>query len=89
MAKVVVTHNVTDVDTWLSFKAERAAAIGNLGGTNVVDHAAADGSNSVAITCEMADVESALATLASPPPEMGDEMAKHGVQPPLTVYVAR
>ncbi len=47
------------------------------------------GSNSVAITCDMADVEAARATLASPPQEMGEVMAKHGVQPPLTVYVAR
>ncbi len=42
MAKMVVTHNVADVDTWLSFKDERAAVIGNMGGTNVLDHAAAD-----------------------------------------------
>jgi len=55
MAKVVVTHNVADVDKWLSFKDERAAAIGQIGGTNVLDHAAADGSNTIAITCDMED----------------------------------
>ena len=32
MPKVVVTHNVADVDTWLSFKAERVDAIAGLGG---------------------------------------------------------
>jgi hypothetical protein len=33
MPKVVITHKVADVETWLSFKSERAAAIGHLGGT--------------------------------------------------------
>jgi hypothetical protein len=89
MAKVVLTHNVADVDTWLSFKEERAAAIGQMGGTNVMDHAAVDGSNTIAITCDMEDVEAALATLASPPPEMQAAMDKHGVLPPMSVYVAR
>lgn len=89
MAKVVITHNVADVDKWLSFKTERAAAIGQLGGTNVVDHAAADGSNTIAITCDMEDVDAALAALASPPAEMKAAMDNHGVLPPLVAYVAR
>ena len=89
MAKVVITHSVADVDTWLKGKAERAEAIGQLGGTNVQDHVAADGSNTIAVTCDMDDVESALATMASPPPEMAEVMQKHGVIPPLTAYIAR
>jgi hypothetical protein len=89
MPKVVITHKVADVETWLSFKSERAAAIGNLGGTNVVDHVDADGGNVVAITCEMADVDAALTAVKSPPPEMGAAMESHGVVPPLTVFVAR
>jgi hypothetical protein len=89
MAKVVLTHSVADVDTWLKGKAERAEAIGQLGGTNVQDHVAVDGSNTVAITCDMDDVESALATASSPPPEMASVMQKHGVIPPLTAYVER
>lgn len=31
--KVVITHGVADVDTWLQFRAERAEAVGGLGGT--------------------------------------------------------
>jgi hypothetical protein len=89
MAKVVITHSVADVDTWLQGKGERAEAIGQLGGTNVQDHVAADGGNAIAVTCDMDDVEAALATMASPPPEMAEVMQKHGVIPPLTVYVAR
>ena len=68
MPKVVITHNVADVNTWLQGKDERAAAIGSLGGTNIVDHVAHDGSKTVAISAEIADVDSAIATIASPPP---------------------
>jgi hypothetical protein len=89
MPKVVIIHNVADVDTWLGFKSERAEAIGTMGGSNVVDHVAQDGSNSVAIATEVDDVEGMMATLSSPPPEMGEIMERHGVRPPLTTYVER
>jgi hypothetical protein len=48
VTKVVLTHAVEDVERWLSFKGERAASIGAMGGSNVVDHVAADGSKNVA-----------------------------------------
>jgi hypothetical protein len=35
------------------------------------------------------DVEGAMAAVASPPPEMASVMEKHGVIPPMTVFVAR
>ena len=89
MSKIVVTHSVADVDTWLKGKSERAAAIGNMGATNVVDHLAEDGSNAIAITFDVDDVGTVTATLASPPAEMADAMERHGVLPPLTVYVER
>jgi hypothetical protein len=89
MPKVVITHKVADVEKWLGFKAERAAAIGMLGGTNVVDHAAVDGSDVVAITCDMEDVDAAVAAVNAPPPELGAAMEQHGVVPPLTIFVAR
>ena len=87
MPKIVVTHNVVDVNNWLQFKSERAEAIANLGGRNVVDHVAQDGSNTVAIATEVDDVAGLLAVLASPPPEVGAIMERHGVLPPLTIYV--
>ena len=77
------------MDTWLKGKAERAAAIGNMGGTNVVDHVAQDGSKMTAITFDVDDVGTVTATLASPPAEMAEAMERHGVVPPLTVYVER
>jgi hypothetical protein len=87
MPKIVITHNVADVEKWLGFKAERAEAIGALGGTDVVDHVANDGSKAVAIAADVSDVDGVMAALASPPPELGALMEKHGVLPPVVAYV--
>jgi hypothetical protein len=88
MPKIVVTHSVVDVERWLLGRSERADAIGGMGGTNVVDHVAQDGSNTVAISADVEDVAIVMETLASPPPEMAAAMESHGVLPPLAVYVA-
>ena len=87
MPKIVITHSVADVNQWLGFKAERAEAIAGLGGTNVVDHAALDGSKLVAVSADVADVDALMATLGSPPPEIAAVMEQHGVLPPLVAYV--
>ena len=87
MPKVVITHNVADVTSWLQFNSERVDAIAALGGSKVVDHVAQDGSNSVAIAMKVDDVAGMMATLASPPAEVGEIMERHGVMPPLTIYV--
>ena len=87
MPKMVITHAVADVDKWLGFKAERAEAVAGLGGSDVVDHVAHDGSNMVALSADVADVDRVLAALASPPPELGAAMERHGVLPPLVAYV--
>jgi hypothetical protein len=89
MPKIVITHDVADVDVWLQGKSERADAIGGMGGTNVVDHTAHDGSKKVAVSAETDDVEAMLAAIASPPPELLAAMERHGVIPPLTTYVER
>ena len=89
MPKIVVTHSVVDVDKWLQGKSERADAIASMGGSNVVDHVAQDGSNTIAISADVEDVATVIATLASPPAEMAAAMEKHGVLPPLAVYVAK
>jgi hypothetical protein len=87
MPKIVVTHDVVDVDKWLGFKSERADAIGGLGGSNVVDHVAQDGGTTVAVSAEVTDVAALVAALSSPPPEVASLMESHGVRPPLTIYV--
>jgi hypothetical protein len=87
--KLIGMHTVVDVNKWLSFKADRAGAIGSMGGSNVVDYVAHDGSNVVAISADVDDVEAMLASMASPPPEVQAAMQEHGVIPPLTFYVEK
>ena len=89
MPKIIVTHSVIDVDNWLKGKSERAGAIAAMGGSNVVDHVAHDGSKTVAISADVDDVAAVMATIASPSPEMAATMERHGVVPPLAVYVAK
>ena len=89
MPKIVITHSVVDVDNWLKFKSERVDAIAGMGGANVVDHVAYDGGNNIAVTAEVDDVAGLMAAISSPPAELGAAMEKHGVIPPLAVYVAK
>jgi hypothetical protein len=49
-----------------------SAAIGIVGGTNVVDHVAEDGSKTIAITFDVDDVGTVTATHASPPAELAE-----------------
>jgi hypothetical protein len=78
---------VVDVERWLEGKAERAAAIESGSGSNVTDYVAADGSNNVVITADVADVDAIRAMLASPPPEVLARMEAHGVVPPVAAYI--
>ncbi len=87
MPKIVVTHAVVDIDRWLKGKAGRAAAIESASGTNVTDYVAQDGSNSIAITADVSDLDAVRALVASPPPEVRALMEEHGVVPPLTAYI--
>jgi hypothetical protein len=89
MPRIVVVHDVEDVDNWLKHKAERAEAIANMGATDVVDHVAEDGSKTVAITAAADDVDAVLAATASPGPELMDAMQRHDVVPPLKIFVQK
>lgn len=85
--RMVITHAVVDVERWLKGKADRAAAIESGSGSNVTDHVAADGSNNIAITADVADADALKAMIAAPPPEILAKMEEHGVVPPITAYV--
>ena len=89
MTKIVITHAVEDLERWLGFKGERAASIEDMGGSNVVDHVAADGSNNVAVTADVADVVAFKSGLASPPPDLADAMSRHGVVPPVAAHIEK
>ena len=89
MPRMVITHSVVDVDKWLLGKQERSDQVNSMGVTDVVDYVAQDGSNHIAISGDAGDPAVVLAALASPPDEMKAAMDKHGVLPPLTVYIEK
>ncbi len=89
MPKVVITHAVEDIDRWLQGKEGRAAAIESGTGSNVTDYVAADGSNNVAVTADVADVGAIQSMLASPSSEVLAAMQDHGVVQPITAYVQK
>jgi hypothetical protein len=86
MPKVVMTHKVVEVERWLKGKDERAAAFADYA-TSVTDYVAADGSNEVAISADVHDMDGAQAMLASPPADVVEKMEGHGVVQPITVYI--
>lgn len=88
MPRLVLTHGVVEIERWLKGKEERAAAIGTAG-SDVRDHVAVDGSNQVAVTAEVDDLDALQAMLASPPPEIAAQMERHGVVPPIVAYIER
>ena len=88
MPKVVMTHKVVEIERWLKGKEERAAAFADYG-TDVRDHVAMDGSNEIALTADIHDMEGAQAMLASPPADVVELMESHGVVQPITVYIER
>ena len=88
MPKMVITHKVVDVERWLKGKAERAAVISAYA-TQVTDYVAADGSNNIAVTADVHDIAGAQAMMASPSPEDAAAMERHGVIPPLAVYLEK
>jgi hypothetical protein len=86
MPKMVMTHAVVDVERWLGGKEARAAALGAVG-ANVTDYVASDGSNNIALTADVHDMDAAKAMISSPPPEVVALMEQHGVVQPITAYI--
>lgn len=86
--KIVLTHAVKDVDTWLKGKAERVAMFSPFA-SNVTDHVAMDGSNNVAISADIHDMASAQAILASPSPEQAAAAERHGVIQPVMAHIEK
>jgi hypothetical protein len=84
-----MTHNVVDVDKWLSFSEERAGAVTSMGGRNVLDMVARDGSNLVLVSADVDDADALVAAIESAPPELQEVMQRHGVIMPFTTFVEK
>lgn len=88
MPRIVATHAVVDIERWLAGKAERAAIIGKVA-TNVTDYVALDGSNNIATTADVHDMDGLQALMASPSPEDVAAQERHGVIQPIIAYIER
>ena len=88
MPKIVITHAVKDVETWLKGKAERVAAFSPFA-KNVTDHVATDGSNNVAITADITDMEGAQKMMTTPSPEAAATAERHGVIQPVVTHIEK
>ena len=85
MPKVVITHPVQNVDHWLSKNSERIELFAAWG-TNVTNYASADGSNMVALTIDVHDMDLMQESLATA--EIDQAKKSHGVLDPIVMYVA-
>ena len=88
MPRMIITHDVVDIERWLKGKEERAAAIGSIG-VDVTDFVASDDSNRIAVSATIHDMAALQAMLDAPPQEVAAQMESHGVVPPLTVYIEK
>jgi len=88
MPKIVITHAVKDVETWLKGHAERVAMFRPFA-SNVTDHVATDGSNNVAITADVHDMAGAQAMMDSPTAEGAAAAERHGVIQPAVVHIEK
>jgi hypothetical protein len=88
MPRIVVTAAVKDVEAWLKFKADLIAAMSAVAsdGTSFV---AADGSNRVASTWDVPDMDAFQAAQTAASAEMGEAMERYGMIPPVTVYIEK
>ncbi|MGI9547357.1 MAG: hypothetical protein ACR2MM_08980 [Flavobacteriaceae bacterium] len=86
MPKVVFTHPVKNVDHWMSLNSERVELFAEWG-SNVVGYAIADGSNMVALTIDVQDMEAMEVSMGTA--EMDKAKEAHGVLEPITMFVAQ
>ena len=88
MPKIVVTAAVKDVEAWLKFKPDLIAQMSTVA-SDGTSYVAMDGSNRVASTWDVADMEAFQAAQAAGSPEMAAAMEQYGMIPPVTVYIEK
>ena len=88
MPKIVVTAVVKDVQAWLEFKPQLIAQMSAVA-SDGTSYIAADGSNRVASTWDVADLDAFQAAQTAASPEMAAAMERYGMIPPVTVYIEK
>jgi hypothetical protein len=88
MPKLVVTGAVKDVQAWLKFKPEMIAQLIAVA-SDGTSYVAMDGSNHVASTWDVPDMEAFQAAQTAVSPEMAAALERYGMIPPVMVYVEK
>ena len=88
MPKIVVTAAVKDVEAWLKFKPDLISQMSAVA-SDGTSYVAMDGSNRVASTWDVADMDAFQAAQAAVSPEMAAAMEQYGMIPPVTVYIEK
>lgn len=84
MPRIVITHEVKDVKHWASKGDVRVEVFAPFG-TEVVSYVAADGSNKVAVSANLHDMEGMMAWMQTP--EAAAAMGSHGVIQPVIFHI--
>ena len=88
MPKIVVTAAVKDVEAWLKFKPQLIAHLSAVA-SDGTSYVAADGTNRVATTWEVSDMQAFQADQTAASPEMAAAMEQNGMIPPVMIYIER
>jgi hypothetical protein len=88
MPKIVVTAAVKDVQAWLEFKPQLIAQMSAVA-SDGTSYVAADGSNQVASTWDVPDLDAFQAAQTAASPEVAAAMERYGMIPPVTVYIEK
>ena len=89
MAEIIVTAAVNDVDEWLKFKAEMVPAMSAVA-SDGSSYVAVDGSNQVASTWEVPDMDAFQAAQSSFPGELAAAAQRAGMIPStVVVYIKK
>jgi hypothetical protein len=89
MPQIIVTAEVNDVDEWLKFKAEMVRAISPVA-SDGASYVAMDGSNKVASTWDVPDMEAFRAAQGSFSPELAAAAKRAGMIPStIVMYIKK
>ena len=88
MAKIVVTAAVKDLEAWLKFKPEMVAQMAAVA-SDGTSYVAMDGSNQVASTWDVPDMDAFMAAQRSFPPDLAALAERAGMIPPVMIYVKK
>jgi hypothetical protein len=88
MAKIVVTAAVKDVEAWLKFKPEMIAQMSAVA-SDGASYVAMDGSNHVASTWDVPDMEAFQAAQTAASPQAAAAMERYGMIPPVMIYLKK